>query len=61
MRHDIRLLSWLPVLLGILSASAPAAESRTPFTVEDLVVLKRLTDPQVSPDGRYLVYVQRET
>ncbi|HEX4618589.1 MAG TPA: S9 family peptidase [Steroidobacteraceae bacterium] len=37
--------------------SAPAA----PFTAEDLVVLKRVSDPQVAPDGRRVVYVQRET
>ena len=40
---------------------AQAAELRPPFTVEDLVVLKRISDPQVSPDGRYLAFVQRET
>jgi dipeptidyl aminopeptidase/acylaminoacyl peptidase len=37
--------------------SAPAA----PFTVEDLVTLKRVGDAQVSPDGRRVVYVQGET
>ncbi len=46
----------LPPLRG---AAAPA--SRSPLTVEDLVVLKRISDPQVSPDGRYLVFVQRAT
>ena len=40
---------------------AQAAELRPPFTVEDLVILKRISDPQVSPDGRYLVFVQRES
>src|SRR5690348_1644653 len=28
-----------------------------PFTVEDLVRLKRVSDPRVSPDGRYVAYV----
>jgi len=37
--------------------SAPAA----PFTPEDLVSLKRVSDPQLAPDGRRVVYVQRET
>src|SRR5262249_5757264 len=44
-----------------LGPAVPAAEGGTPFTVEDLVVLKRVTDPQVSPDGRYVAFVQRET
>jgi len=39
------------------AVSAPAA----PFTAEDLVMLKRVSDPQVGPDGRYLAYVLRET
>jgi dipeptidyl aminopeptidase/acylaminoacyl peptidase len=39
--------------------AAPAAVA--PFTAEDLVRLKRVSDPQVSPDGRYVVFVQRET
>src|SRR5262249_12412106 len=45
----------LPQLRG-----TQAAESRARFTVEDLVALKRLSDPQVSPDGRLLVFVLRE-
>jgi dipeptidyl aminopeptidase/acylaminoacyl peptidase len=39
--------------------SKPAELKR--FTAEDLVRLKRLTDPQVSPDGRYVAFVLRET
>jgi dipeptidyl aminopeptidase/acylaminoacyl peptidase len=44
-------------LVGIARAAAPGA----PLTVEDLVRLKRVSDPQISPDGRLLVFVQRET
>ena len=45
------------------AAQSPAVAqgSGQPFTVEDLVRLKRLSDPQVSPDGRYVAYVLRET
>ena len=59
--------SWaaLGVCLCVLAVaqcrSAQAAEKGAPFTVEDLVMLKRISDPQVSPDGRYLAFVQRET
>ena len=58
---------WVPLTVcACVLALAPlhgarAAELRPPFTVEDLVVLKRISDPQVSPDGRYLAFVQRET
>ena len=65
-----------PVLLAVVAATAslsviapnaaaqsPAATQNPgqPLTVEDLVRLKRLSDPEVSPDGRYVAYVVRET
>jgi dipeptidyl aminopeptidase/acylaminoacyl peptidase len=34
---------------------------KAPFTANDLVRLNRVSDPQVSPDGRYVAYTQRET
>jgi dipeptidyl aminopeptidase/acylaminoacyl peptidase len=49
----------LVLILTLGAAGAPAAP--TPFTVEDLVRLKRISDPQVSPDGHVLAFVQRET
>ena len=39
----------------LLAAPAPAAEKR-PMTVEDLLAFKRVSDPQISPDGRWVVY-----
>jgi dipeptidyl aminopeptidase/acylaminoacyl peptidase len=48
------------VLLAGAAARARAAPG-APFTAEDLVILKRVSDPQVSPDGRRVAYVQRET
>src|SRR5580704_196452 len=50
-RRHVRLCACL------LALAAGAAA----FTVEDLVRLKRLSDPQVSPDGHVLAFVQRET
>ena len=53
------------VLLGVLSVlavSALAAQpAARPFTVEDLVHLKRVSDPQASPDGRFVAFVLSET
>src|SRR5882724_13276889 len=48
---------------GLLSAMASAAAfaQSTAFTPDDLVRLKRLSDPQVSPDGHYVAYVLGET
>ncbi|MGP8035141.1 MAG: prolyl oligopeptidase family serine peptidase [Steroidobacteraceae bacterium] len=52
-------LAALGLVLGGTPLEARAAAA--PFTVEDLVQLKRVSDPQLSPDGRRVVYVQRET
>ncbi len=50
------------LLTGAMFAETAAAQgSASPFTIDDLVRLKRLSDPQVSPDGRYVAYVLRET
>lgn len=47
------------------SASVPmpaaAAGAKAAFTAEDLVRLRRVSDPQVSPDGRWVAFTLRET
>jgi dipeptidyl aminopeptidase/acylaminoacyl peptidase len=43
-------------LLALLTASASAQQKR-PMTPEDVIALKQVSDPQVSPDGRYIAYV----
>src|SRR5580700_8847121 len=54
-------LSLLLATTAGIAESAAAQGTSQAFTVDDLVRLKRLSDPQVSPDGRYVVYVLRET
>ncbi|MHC4173106.1 MAG: S9 family peptidase [Planctomycetota bacterium] len=41
----------------------PAAplDQTHPFSVHDMLAMDRLSDPQVSPDGRWIVFVLRET
>ncbi len=53
----------LPLLLAapVLTQAASAEGTLPPLTVDDLVRLKRLSDPQLSADGRYIAYVLRET
>ena len=41
--------------------SAAPASAKTAFTADDLVRLRRLSDPQVSPDGRWVAFTLRET
>ncbi|MCU0758762.1 MAG: S9 family peptidase [Steroidobacteraceae bacterium] len=64
------LLALAAVATPPLLPSVAAAQSATPttpaaqksaFTAEDLVRLRRLSDPQVSPDGRWVAFTLRET
>ena len=48
----IRRNVFLQVTDTIITAIGSAAEAR-PFTAKDMVTLDRVSDPRVSPDGRY--------
>ncbi len=54
---------WLLIAaaFSILAADPSHAAEKSPFSVDDLVRLDRVSDPQVSPDGRYVVFTVRET
>src|SRR4026209_1114270 len=52
------LASWLA--LAFIGTAAVAAK-RHPFSVEDLVRLKRVADPALLPDGKTVVFALRET
>ena len=53
----VALMSAAPALAQVPPAPVPAAPA-TPdaFTYQDMISANRLGDPQVSPDGRYVVY-----
>jgi dipeptidyl aminopeptidase/acylaminoacyl peptidase len=58
--------SWLGIALAVAGGigvfhEARAADSARLFTPTDLNTLARVGDPQVSPNGRYVVYTQRDT
>jgi dipeptidyl aminopeptidase/acylaminoacyl peptidase len=46
-------------LTALLVVAVPAlgADKKRPMTVEDLFKFKRVSDPQISPDGKQVVYV----
>lgn len=51
-------LALLGAAFGFAQGGAAAADARNrPMEVEDLFRFKRVSDPQVSPDGRWLAYV----
>lgn len=49
------------VLVTALFAVAAHAQSRHPFSVEDLVRLQRISEPALSPDGRTVAFTVRDT
>ena len=56
-------LAIAPALPRAAQSSAPpqAPAAGTAFTASDLVQLRRVSDPQVSPDGKLVAFVLRET
>ena len=52
--------SWI-ALASVGTAVAASAPERHPFSVEDLMRLKRVSDPALSPDGKTVVFTVRET
>ena len=54
-------MRWIFLFLFfVFSATGLNAESH-PFNVNDLVTMKRISDPQVSPDGKQVLFNIRET
>jgi len=48
----------IPHLFAIILVFASVSFAKRPMTVEDLMKVERISDPQVSPDGRWVAYVQ---
>ena len=55
----------IPIFLGLCLVAAssvvPGAQGRRAMTIEDLIVAPRIADPQLSPDGRTVLFVQTTT
>src|SRR3954468_20695047 len=53
-------MRMLLVFLVSLAFALPAFAAGRPMTVDDLLAVKSVADPQVSPDGTQVVYVVTE-
>ncbi len=53
-------MRWLLGLLVVLTLVSPLFAAGRPMTVDDLLAVKSVSDPQVSPDGKLVVYVVSE-
>lgn len=50
------LLALIPMTIAMNTSKA---EAKHPITFEDLMKIQRVSDPQISPDGRWVVYAQK--
>jgi dipeptidyl aminopeptidase/acylaminoacyl peptidase len=57
MVRALRLLAAVPLLALAAGAAHGQAASPPRFTVEEMLKLRRVSDPQLSPDGRSVAYV----
>jgi dipeptidyl aminopeptidase/acylaminoacyl peptidase len=56
-----RTLAAVAALAFLAGIAVPTGAAARAFTAQDLVMLNRVSDPQLSPDGQALVYTLRET
>ncbi len=62
MRRFAVVLLALAVSLCLASfAAAQAPEKTHPLTIHDMLAMDRISDSQVSPDGKWIVFTVRET
>src|SRR5207247_1328950 len=49
------------VVVSLAPALAKQQQPARPFSIEDLLKIRRLADPQISPDGRWIAYTIADT
>ncbi len=52
----IRLVGWAMMLSLLMLIDAPVIAAPRPMQIEDLYRFRRVADPQISPDGKWVVY-----
>jgi dipeptidyl aminopeptidase/acylaminoacyl peptidase len=60
MRRLITSAAIIALTLSVASAGKTTQTPR-PFTIDDLLTVRRVSDPQVSPDGRWIAYTVADT
>lgn len=53
--RPLRLILAIAAILGQVSAQNPG-QGKRPFTFEDMMSLKRISGPQISPDGKWVLF-----
>ena len=50
------LVRFMALVLGGVCAAAPGQSGKRPMTFADLQAMKRVSDPQISPSGRWVLF-----
>src|SRR5713101_4047280 len=50
----------LTLVLCLLASTLASAQSKHPFTFEDMMALKRVAEPVPSPDGKWVVFAAQD-
>ena len=58
---SLKQLFLFTILLLILPTTIFSQDGKHPFSVQDLVMMDRISDPRISPDGKKVVFVVRST
>jgi dipeptidyl aminopeptidase/acylaminoacyl peptidase len=53
--------AWKLALAVFVTAATPAAAAPHGLTIDDMLAMQRVSDPVVSPDGKWVAFVVRET
>jgi dipeptidyl aminopeptidase/acylaminoacyl peptidase len=60
MRRKMLLFCLMMIGLGVAAAMAQPKDTH-PFSVHDMLAMDRIAEPQVSPDGKWIVFTLRKT
>ena len=58
--HFVNLLWFFSVLISVSACEAPSKQTH-PFSVHDMLAMDRISDPQVSRDGKWIVFQLQKT
>ena len=61
LRMRLSAATWLATVTLVTLAATGGAQTRRPITFEDFAAVKAVADPQLSPDGRAVLYTVRTT
>ncbi len=56
-----RSIAALGLTTAVLLPASATAQARRPMALEDLITAVRVSDPQLSPDGRRVLFVRTTT